>query len=88
MTPGSARIGPEERAGEPGEQAERREIAEQEVLRHVEREELLLADGRDRRRDRDDEERDPEREERDAPAGNRLPAARERARAHRVGDAR
>ena len=34
----------EQRAGQAGKQAERREVAEQEVLGHVEREELLLAD--------------------------------------------
>jgi hypothetical protein len=48
------------------------------VLRHVEREELLLADPRDRGRDGDDEEHEPEREEPDPPVGNRLAAPRER----------
>ena len=71
---------------EPGEQAERGEVSEQQVLRHVEREELLLADLRDGGRDGDDQERDPEGEQRDAPARHRLPAARHRASPQRVGD--
>ena len=73
ITPGSARIGRRSGPGEPGEEAERREIAEEQVLRHVEREELLLADLRDRRRDGEDEEGDAEREECDAPAGTGWP---------------
>jgi hypothetical protein len=75
-----AQEGPEQRPGQPGEQAEGREVAEKEVLRHVEGEQPLLADPRDRRSDRDDEERDAEREERDAPPRNRLAAASESAR--------
>ena len=75
--------GAEERPGEPREQAERREVADEQVLRHVEREELLLADLRDRRGDRDQQQRDPEREEPDPPPGNGLPALRQRPRAHR-----
>ena len=77
----------EHRAGEPGEQAQRREIAEQQVLRHVEREELLLSDDRDRRRECDHEEREAEGEERDPPARHRLVAAGKRPCPHGVGDA-
>ena len=44
---------PQDGAGRAGEQAERREIADQHVLEHVEAEELLLADRGDRRRERD-----------------------------------
>ena len=86
MTPGKREHGAKNRPGQPGEQAQGREIAEQEVLRHVEREELLLGDGRERRGDRDDEEQDPEREERHSPAGHRLPALGEGPRPHAVGD--
>ena len=78
--------GAEQRPGQPGEQAQRREVAEQEVLRHVEREELLLGDGCERRGDRDDEEHDPEREEADPPPRYRLPAPGERSRPHAVRD--
>ena len=77
---------PKERSGQAGEEAQRSEVADEQVLRHVEREELLLADLRDRRGDGDDEQRDAEREERDAPAGNGLLATRERARADGVRD--
>ncbi len=38
----------EERSGQAGEEAQRSEVADEEVLRHVEREELLLSDLRDR----------------------------------------
>ena len=47
---------PQNRAGQPGDDAERREVAEQEVLDHVERERLLLAERRDRRDERDRDE--------------------------------
>jgi hypothetical protein len=56
------------------------------VLRHVEREELLLADGSQRRRDGDEEQHEPEREEPDAPARHGLPAAGERSGTHAVGN--
>ena len=78
--------GAEDRAGEAGEEAQRREVAEDEVLGHVEREQLLLSDGRDRRRDGDDEEGDSERVERDPPPRHRLPATGERPCPYRVGD--
>jgi phosphoribosylformylglycinamidine cyclo-ligase len=48
------------------------------VLRHVEREGLLLAKGRDRRHERDDEEADAEREEEVAPLLDRRALARQR----------
>ena len=44
------RIGP----GEPGDEAERREVAEDHVLAHVHEEEVLLAERVDRRVERDD----------------------------------
>ena len=77
----------EHRPGEPGEKAQRREIAEQQVLRHVEREELLLCDDRDRRRECDHEERQTEGEERDPPSRHRLVAAGKCPCPHAVGDA-
>ena len=83
MTPGKA--GAEDRAGEAGEEAQRREVTEDEVLGHVEREQLL-SDGRDRRRDGDDEEGDSERVERDPPPRYRLPATGQRPCPYRVGD--
>ena len=76
--------GAENRPGQPGEQTQGRKVAEQEVLRHVEREELLLGDRRQRRGDRNDEEHDPEREEADPPTRYRLPALGERPRPHAV----
>ena len=56
------------------------------MLGHVEREQLFLSDGRDRRRDGDDEEGDSERVERDPPPRHRLPATGERPCPYRVGD--
>ena len=38
----------QQRSGQPSQQAERGQVAEQDVLRHVEREQLLLADRRER----------------------------------------
>ena len=52
---------PQHRPGEAGEQAERREVADQDVLEHVEAEELLLADRGDRRGEGEQEQDDPER---------------------------
>ena len=69
---------PEDRSGEPRDDAERCEVAEQQVLHHVERERLLLAERRDRRDERDDEEADAEREEEVAPLGDRRALARKR----------
>ena len=43
---------PQDRAGEPGDEAERREIAEDHVLQHVHEEEVLLAERVDRRVER------------------------------------
>ena len=78
---------PQDRACRAGEQAERREIADQHVLEHVEAEELLLADRGDRRREREQQERDSDREDEHPPASAPVsrasgacgPAARRRA---------
>ena len=45
MDAGKREHGAQERSGQPGQETERREVPDQEVLRHVEGEELLLADG-------------------------------------------
>ena len=58
--------------------AERAEVAEQEVLDHVEREGLLLAERCDRRDERDRHERDAQAEEGGAPARHRRAAPRQR----------
>ena len=68
----------QKRAGQPGDDAERPEVAEQEVLDHVERERLLLAEGRDRRDERNRDERDAEAEQEGAPASHGRAAPRER----------
>ena len=47
---------PQDRAVQPGEQRERREVAEDDVLEHVEAEELLLADRRHGRGEREQEQ--------------------------------
>ena len=60
----------EQRAGEPGDDAERPEIAEQQVLDHVEREGLLFPERGDRRDERDGDEKDAEPEEGRAPPGD------------------
>src|SRR5207245_11355988 len=57
----------EDRAANGRQQRQRREISEQDVLEHVEAEELL-AERMDRRDERDEEQSDPRREEADAPA--------------------
>ena len=75
---------PQHRPREPGEQEERCEVADQDVLEHVEAEELLLADRGDGRGEREQEQRDPEREKEDSIAGHGRPAAAQRARPHRV----
>ena len=76
---------PEHRPGRAGEQAERGEVADEEVLSHVEAlEQLLLADPRDRRRDCDEEEDETERGGRSSPAWDGLAALCERPRAHPV----
>ena len=68
----------QERARQPGDDAQRPEVAEQEVLDHVERKRLLLAEGRDRRDERDGDERDAEAEHERAPARHGRAAPRER----------
>ena len=77
--------GPEHRPGQTRDEAERRQIAQQDVLTHVDEEEVLLAERVDRRVERHDHERDPEPEEELAPARHRLPAPREGAAAPQVG---
>ena len=79
---------PQDRAGEPGEEAERREVADQDVLQHVEAEELLLADRRDRRGEGEHEQRNPEREQQDPPERQGRAAAPQRSRPHRIGHRR
>ena len=64
------RIGP----GQPGDEAERREVAEDHVLQHVDEEEVLLAERVDRRVEREHDERDPGPEARLPP--DRRPAGR------------
>ena len=66
---------PQDRACQPREQRERREISEQDVLQHVEAEELF-AERMDRADERDEEQRDAGREESDPPAGNMLSRGR------------
>ncbi len=70
--------------GQPGDEAERRQVAQQHVLHHVHEEEVLLAEGVDRRVERDDDERDPEPEEELPEPCNRQPAARQRPRPAQV----
>ena len=69
-------------AGQPEHEAERREVAEDHVLRHVEEEEVLLAERVDRRVEREHDERDPGPEHPPAPARHRaaLPGERPAAR--------
>jgi hypothetical protein len=65
---------PQDRAGETGDDAERREVAEEQVLDHVKRERLqgqLL----ERPSERDDEQDDSEPEEDRLPGGQRRTAA-------------
>jgi hypothetical protein len=64
---------PEDRPGETGQKRERREVSEQDVLEHVEAEELL-AQRVQRTDERAEEDRDPGSEERDPPTGNHGPA--------------
>jgi len=75
------------RPRQPRDEAEGREVAEDHVLEHVREEELLLAEGVERRGEREDDEGDPEPEEAAAPAGHGRTAASERAGAARVEDA-
>ena len=69
--------GPQHGPCQAGDEAERREVAEQHVLAHVDEEEVLLAELVDRRVERDHDERDPEPEEELPPSRHRQPAARE-----------
>ena len=50
---------PQHLPGQPEHEAERREVAEDHVLRHVHEEEVLLAERVDRRVERQHDERDP-----------------------------
>ena len=77
---------PQQRPGQPCEQAERREVADDDVLEHVEEEELLLGEGGDRRGERQDEQNEAEGEHRDPRAGHGRPAPPQRQGPHPVGD--
>ena len=77
---------PQHRPRKPGEQAERCEVADQDVLEHVEAEELLLADRSDGGGEREQKQRDPQPEEKDPVAGHGRPAAMQGASPHRVRD--
>ena len=59
---------PEDRPVQTGEHRERRQVAEQDVLEHVEAEELLLAEDVDRRDEREEDEGEAEPEHPGAPA--------------------
>ena len=78
--------GPEHGPRQPGDEAERRQVAEDHVLAHVDEEEVLLAELVDRRVERDHDERDPEPEEELPTLRDRQAAARERARAAQIED--
>ena len=65
-------------------EAERREIAEQHVLRHVHEEEVLLAERVDRRVERQDDEPDPRPEAELPPTGHGPAVACQRLRAPEV----
>ena len=51
--------GPQDRPGQPGDKAQRREVADDHVLEHVHEEEVLLAQRVDRRVERQHDKRDP-----------------------------
>ena len=65
-------------AGQPEHEAERREVAEDHVLRHVEEEEMLLAERVDRRVEREHDERDAGPERGAAPTRHRAALSGER----------
>ncbi len=76
--------GPEHGPGQAGDEAERRQVAEDHVLAHVDEEEVLLAELVHRGVERDHDEGDPEPEQ-ELPARRHRPAAaRERARPAQV----
>ena len=72
-----ARARPQHRPGEPAEERERREVAEQDVLDHVAAERALGVVV-ERRHERDEQQHDPEREEADPPAAAARPAPPQR----------
>src|ERR671934_1623232 len=74
---------PQDRSRQSGEERERREIAEQHVLQHVEREHPL-AECVHRRNERYEQREDPEREQEDPPARHGRPALAQRQDAARV----
>ena len=76
----------EQRARQPGDDRQRRQLPEQNVLRHVHEEELLLAPRIERREERDRDQAEADAERPAAPAGDRAPAAGERVRAAVVGE--
>ena len=80
--------GPEDRPRQAGDDQDRRHLADQDVLGHVDEEELLLPDRIDRGEERDRERRETEREARLAPDGDRRPPASERRDPPVVGDGR
>ena len=80
--------GPQHRPREPRDEAERREVAEEDVLAHVDEEEVLLAELVDRRVERDHDERDPEPEHELPPTRHRAPAPGEVARPPQVEERR
>src|SRR5205823_11324701 len=65
---------PQHRPGQPRDEAERREIAEDDVLEHVHELEVLLAERVDRGVERNHDQRDSEPEEELPPAVHRLAA--------------
>ena len=78
--------GPEDRAGQAGDDQDRRHLADQDVLGHVDEEELLLADRIDRGEQCDRKRRETERKASLAPDGDRRPLAPERRDPPVVGD--
>ena len=76
---------PEDRPCETRKERQGREVAEQDVLEHVEAEELL-AEGVQRAYERGEKQHDPAREESDPPAGYGRPAGAERPHPARVQD--
>ena len=67
-----------QRARQPGDDRQRRELSEQHVLRHVHEEELLLAPRVERREERKGDERQADPERPAAPGGDGRSATRER----------
>src|SRR5205085_2946352 len=75
---------PQDLAVQPEYEAERREVAEDHVLRHVEEEEVLLAERVDRRVERQHDETDPGPKEPSPPRRYRPALRRERPRSPQV----